>query len=250
MALTKTKYFKIPGIGSKLFVGPNEPSARQSSIYDLWLDSTNCAMKLYNGVNWLAAAINNGSISTAKLANDILSADAAGRAKMANGFVITALLAAGVLSADADGRALIESGFFDASTILDKVADGAIDPRKLVVPAVDTDNTADALAITAAMVLDGILERDPNGGNRTDTLPSAADLVAAITAPFVGQTIDFYVINTANGAESITVNAGTDGTMKPAAPAAISQNQARQFKFILTNVTAASEAYDVYAITG
>lgn len=115
---------------------------------------------------------------------------------------------------------------------------------------VTEDDTAGNLDITPAMVINGLLERDPNGGNRTDALPDADDLVAAVSGPYVGQVLDFLVVNTAAAANTVTITAGADGTMKPATPAAIAQNQARLYKIILTNVTPGSEAYDVYAITG
>ncbi len=109
-------------------------------------------------------------------------------------------------------------------------------------------NTAGNKNITAAQILAGIYERNPAGGNRTDALPDADDLVAGITNPYVGQILDFWVINTAGAANTVAIAAGAGGTLKPAAPAAIAQNQARLYKIRITNITAGTEAYDVYAI--
>jgi hypothetical protein len=79
--------------------------------------------------------IADGAITTAKLADGCLSADAAGRAKMANGFIVTAKigdaqittakLADGVLSADAAGRAKMADGFLTAA----KCASGVMSSR-------------------------------------------------------------------------------------------------------------------------
>ncbi len=122
-----------------------------------------------------------------------------------------------------------------------------------------TYSTAGNLTITSAMVLGGLLTRDPNGGNRTDTLPTAALLVAAIAAsknenmlqraeyPRVGLELKFLIVNTADAAETITVAAGEGGTMHPTTPT-IAQNTAKQFLIKLTNVTSGAEAYDVFAM--
>jgi hypothetical protein len=62
------------------------------------------------------------SIGTAQLADGALSADAAGRAKMADGFVATAELADGALSADAAGRAKMADGFMTQAKMAANVA--------------------------------------------------------------------------------------------------------------------------------
>lgn len=109
------------------------------------------------------------------------------------------------------------------------------------------NNAAGNLTITAAMVVGGLLTRDPAGANRTDVLPTAALLVAGLTNPVVGQELKFLIVNTADVAETITVQAGTDGTMHPPA-VTIAQNTSKEFLIKLTNVTAAAEAYDVFAM--
>jgi len=77
----------------------------------------------------------DGCVTTAKLADGCLSADAAGRAKMADGFITTAKigdgqittpkLADGCLSADAAGRAKMADGFLTAA----KCASGVMSSR-------------------------------------------------------------------------------------------------------------------------
>src|SRR3954462_9199372 len=56
-------------------------------------------------------------------------------------------------------------------------------------------NTAGANTITAAQVLAGIYVRDCNGAGRTDTLPTAALLVAAMTRPAIGDVLRLLVVN-------------------------------------------------------
>ena len=110
--------------------------------------------------------------------------------------------------------------------------------------------TAGPQTYTAADVLGGIIVRDPNGGNRTDTLPTAALLVAAIAKPRPGDTIDCLIVNGADAAETITVQAGTGGGFdanQTAASRVIGQNASKLLRIRLTVVAAGSEAYVVYA---
>lgn len=159
----------------------------------------------------------------------------------------TSQIKAGALAASAAGRGKMADGFFDSATFGTKVSDSAIDRRKLALRTESTDNTAGALTITAAMVVNGLLTRDPNGASRTDVLPTAALLVAGITSPFVGQELEFMIVNMADAAETITVQAGSGGTMHPPA-STIAQNTSKRYLFKLTNVTASSEAYDVFGM--
>lgn len=57
----------------------------------------------------------DGTVTTAKLANGALSADATGRGKMADGFVNAAKLADGALSADTTGRAKMADGYLTSA---------------------------------------------------------------------------------------------------------------------------------------
>jgi len=124
-------------------------------------------------------------------------------------------------------------------------------------PAPTTDATAGNLTITSAMLLNGILARDPAGSNRTDTLPTAALLVAALGGPsatakdgkaFVGLSFETLIVNTADAAETITLAAGTGGTAgNTNVTTAFGQNTSKRLIFRLTNVTSGAEAYTVYA---
>lgn len=110
-------------------------------------------------------------------------------------------------------------------------------------------NTAGNVTLTAAQILGGIIVRDPNGAGRTDTLPTAALLVAAAPGAQVGDTVQCLIVNGADAAETITVAAGTGGGFdanQTAASRVIGQNNSKLLKVRFTNVTPGAEAYVVY----
>jgi hypothetical protein len=111
------------------------------------------------------------------------------------------------------------------------------------------DNTAGNLTLTPAMVLAGILARDPNGAARTDTLPTAALLVAALNAlsgAEVGDIVELHYLNTADAAETITLAAGTGGTVgNTKVTTAFGQNTALHLIFRITGIS--TPTYTVYA---
>lgn len=126
---------------------------------------------------------------------------------------------------------------------------GLNDPLVINTGTVLSDSTAGAVTYTAAQCLNGIIVRDPNGAGRTDVLPTAALLVAAIPGAAVGDTVCFKVINGADLAETITISAGLGGafdSLQIAATRIIPQNTSRDILIRLTNVTAGSEAYVAY----
>lgn len=109
-----------------------------------------------------------------------------------------------------------------------------------------TLTTASDQTYTVTHLLGGLLLRDPNGGARADTLPTAADLVAAIPGAVVGTAFEWTLRNTADQNETITVGAGSGGTVS--GTATVAQNNTKRFLFVLTNVTAAAEAYTAYSL--
>lgn len=117
-------------------------------------------------------------------------------------------------------------------------------------PAAASKNTAGPVTLTAAEIVGGIVVADPNGAGRTYTLPTAALLVAALQAPAVGDIIRCLIVNGADAAETITLAAGSGGAFdanQTSASQVIGQNSSKYVHIRLTNVTAASEAYVVYA---
>lgn len=128
---------------------------------------------------------------------------------------------------------------------------GIQDPRlqslsfPLLVPA--TISTAGNVTYTTAQLLGGFILRDGNGGARTDTLPTAAALVAAIQGCMVGTAFEFYLRNTSGTAIAITLAAGAGGTLNPASTS-VTQSNSRSYVVIFTNITSGSEAYTVYSM--
>ena len=111
---------------------------------------------------------------------------------------------------------------------------------------VTTESTVGNVTVTAAQMLGGLILRDPNGAARTDTLSTAALLVAAVPNAVVGSSFKFTIRNTADAAETITVAGGTGGTTS--GTMTIAQSNSKEFLVRLDNVTAASEAYTVYSL--
>ena len=117
-------------------------------------------------------------------------------------------------------------------------------------PAAASKNTAGGVTLAASEILGGVLVADPNGADRTYTLPTAALLVAAMPGVQVGDIVRCYIINGADAAESIILAAGTGGAFdanQTAASRVIPQNSSKLLHIRLTNVTASSEAYVAYA---
>lgn len=116
--------------------------------------------------------------------------------------------------------------------------------------------TAGAGTITAANILTGTVVRDCAGASRTDTLPTAALLVAALTAAFgvaaaAGDCVDFLYVNGSDPVtEIITIQEGSGGTWD-AAQTAVSRTIlgtcSKLVRLRITSVTASSEAYVIYA---
>lgn len=109
--------------------------------------------------------------------------------------------------------------------------------------------TAGAATYTTAQISGRIILRDPSGSSRTDTMPTAALLVAMYPNPEIGDTHDVMVINTADAAETITIQAGSGGAFASTIPAAakvIAQNSRATLRFRITAVASGSEAYVLY----
>lgn len=117
-------------------------------------------------------------------------------------------------------------------------------------PAAASYSTAGPQTYTAADIIGRTIVRDPNGASRSDVLPTAALLVAAVPGVQVGDVIDCLIINGADAAETITIGAGAGGTFdanQTAASRIIGQNASKLVRIRFTNVTASSEAYVVYS---
>jgi hypothetical protein len=124
-------------------------------------------------------------------------------------------------------------------------------------PAPISISTAGNVTLTAAQVLTGMILRDANAGNRTDTLPTAALLVAALGGnaatstggtAYVGTTIQLLMINTTGTANTFQLAMGTGGTaVGTTTTGTVAQGASRWYTIRLTNVTSGAEAYSVYS---
>lgn len=110
-------------------------------------------------------------------------------------------------------------------------------------------NTAGGVTYSVADLKTGHILRDCNGAGRTDTLPTAALLVAGLTDPAVGQPVEFILSNVSDAAETITLAVGSGGSwssLQVAATRVVPQFHQKIVRLRLTNVTASTEAYVAY----
>ncbi len=127
---------------------------------------------------------------------------------------------------------------------------GLQDPRfqSVVYPMIipQTISTAGNVTYTPAQLMAGWINRDGNGGARTDTLPSASAMANAIQGVMVNTSFEFELRNTSGTAIAITLAAGAGGTLSPAA-SSVAQSNTRSYLLVFTNVTPGQEAYTVYS---
>jgi hypothetical protein len=104
---------------------------------------------------------------------------------------------------------------------------------------------------TAADIIGGIIVAG-NAGAITDTLPTAALLVAALKAIFgpqlaIGATVGCLIVN--GGSGIITIAAGSGGTFdtNQTGGQSISVGASKYVMLRLTNITLGSEAYTIYS---
>jgi hypothetical protein len=107
-------------------------------------------------------------------------------------------------------------------------------------------STAGNVTYTPAQLLSGWINRDGNGGARTDTLPSAAAMCESVQGCMVGTAFEFELRNTSGTAIAITLAAGAGGTLN-AASTSVAQSNSRTYLFNFTNVTIGQEAYTVWS---
>jgi len=79
--------------------------------------------------------------------------------------------------------------------------------------AFNTDATAGPLTITAAQMVDAWLDRDGGATNRSDTTPTAALLLAAVSGAVIGKAFSFFYKNASSTpGQIITLGGGTNVT--------------------------------------
>lgn len=100
---------------------------------------------------------------------------------------------------------------------------------------------------SASFVLAGVFIRSGVSANFTDTLPSAAAIVAALTEPNVGAATPLMVINETGVTMSLQAGAGvTLGGITSGGKFTIAANTSRWFWVTATTLTAGSEAVTIY----
>lgn len=109
---------------------------------------------------------------------------------------------------------------------------------------VTTNATAGALTLTPAMLLGGLILRDPAGGARTDTTGTAVDILAAMPNPQIGDSFDFIVRNEADASETITLAGGAGVTLDNGNTNTVAQNNSKLFRAVVT----ASTTLTIYSI--
>lgn len=117
----------------------------------------------------------------------------------------------------------------------------------------DLGDASAGAVLTTAQLLTGILQvNTATNGDAALTTPAGADLVddlatAKGSAALVGDSVDVRIVNeSTTGGDTATVTADAAATIIGNAVVAI--NDAAIFRFRLTNVGAATEAYDVIRI--
>lgn len=112
---------------------------------------------------------------------------------------------------------------------------------------VTTKTTGAAVTFTAAELLGGLILRDPNGGNRADKVPTAAQIYAALDAPEVGTSFEFTIRNTtdAGSGETITLTADTGATVTLSGTMTIARLQSKRFRAVVTAHTPTVTIYSL-----
>ncbi|MEW6378074.1 MAG: hypothetical protein AB1611_00550 [bacterium] len=98
---------------------------------------------------------------------------------------------------------------------------------------VTTLSEAGAATYTAEQLLGGLILRDPNGADRSDVFPDAAQIIAALTQASAGNSFEFTIRNTADAAETITLTAGANITLS--GTMTIAQNNSRRFLCVIND---------------
>lgn len=129
-----------------------------------------------------------------KLEDGILSADAAGRAKMADSFVTTLkLLDANVTTGKLADAGVTTLKLADVNVTTAKLAAAAVSPPKTKTKSVVALADADAILTAAQMIDNGIFTITPTVA-RTLTTDTAANLVLAMAGYQVGTWFDIVIV--------------------------------------------------------
>jgi hypothetical protein len=109
-------------------------------------------------------------------------------------------------------------------------------------------STAGNATLTAAQILGGLILRDGGSANRTDTTPTAAQLVAAAVGVQLATGFEFVIRNAQAATYTLTLAAGTGVTLSPTT-ITIAPGTGKQFLAVFNNVTSGTEAVTIYSLT-
>lgn len=196
----------------------------------------------------LRSIISNGKIQTQETKGpDLL--DSGNNELIKGNTTVNAVNELAVTNAATGGNPILSTSGSDTNISMKIQTKGSgiisVEDISISLTTVSTVTTAGAATFTAAQILGGLILRDPTGANRADLVPTAANLVAALPGAVVGSSFEFTIRNDADAAETITLTTNTGATMS--GTMTIAQNNSKRFLVVLTNVTAASEAYTVYS---
>lgn len=111
-----------------------------------------------------------------------------------------------------------------------------------------TTITGAGVTLTPAQLLGGLILHDTSSGAVNDTLPTAALMIPAIEGAEVGSWFRFLIRNTSAGAGTLTLLAGTGGTVTgTTSSSAIPYLQQEEFLLRVTAIGAAP-TYTVYGL--
>ena len=116
---------------------------------------------------------------------------------------------------------------------------------------VTTINTAGNVAYTASQILSGLILRDCVGSGRSDTIVAASTILdemhSLTPVPTVGSSFRVTIRNTSDGAETITLPAGTVGGVTISGDNEIAEHYSRTYLCVFTNVGSGTEACTLYS---
>jgi len=113
--------------------------------------------------------------------------------------------------------------------------------------AFDKDGTTGQPAITPLDIMGGLYLRDCSGSAQADTLPDAADLVAAFNGAVVGSGFRFLVKNI--GGETLSLVAGADTTAFAGDTLDTPTTETAEYMYVFNSVAPGSEACTLYLIS-
>lgn len=112
--------------------------------------------------------------------------------------------------------------------------------------AVNTITDAGDVTLSTAQLLGGLILRDPAGGARTDTTPTASEIIDALYEARDNTSKLLIVRNTADAAETLTISGGTGVTVD--GTATIAQNNTKIFLVHVDDISGGNEAVTIYSI--